>query len=86
MSRRNQSYLSFRNSNRGIKDRPDDVFVTVSGSQRAVVSEETASVIRKKVRQRDRKLQSIGVGGTGIDDVIKLFEMSEYDVVSRLQL
>ena len=79
-------YLSFRNSNWRIKHRPDDVFVTVSGSQRAVVSEEAVSMVRKKIRQRDRISQWIAIGCARIDDIIKLFKVAERNVISLLQL
>lgn len=41
-----KSYLSFRNSDWRVENRPGDIFVAIPTSQRTVVSEETASVIR----------------------------------------
>jgi len=79
-------YLSFRNADRSVENRPDDVLVTTGGSQRSVVSVEASGSIRKKIHQRDGIGQGTIFIGVRVDNFVKMFQMAECDVISSLQL
>jgi hypothetical protein len=71
--------------NWGFKNGPDDIFVASGVGQGSFVAEEAYSVAGKEILQRDGVGQFL-VFLAGISDVVKLFDMTEGNILFVLQL